>query len=74
MSTSIFNLYLVLNVSTVVYFKIACVSPSTSNIGETMNTLRYATRAKKIKNKPVVRMVSIIYLHTPVRLFVSSWQ
>ncbi|XP_067931549.1 kinesin-like protein KIF12 [Watersipora subatra] len=35
---------------------IACVSPSKSNQGETMNTLRYATRTKKIKNKPVVKM------------------
>ncbi|KAF6019863.1 KIF12 [Bugula neritina] len=35
---------------------IACVSPSKSNQGETMNTLRYATRTKRIKNKPVVKM------------------
>ncbi|XP_039257919.2 kinesin-like protein KIF12 [Styela clava] len=35
---------------------IACVSPSSQNVSETLNTLRYAKRAKKIKNKPVVRM------------------
>ncbi|GIX80773.1 kinesin-like protein KIF12 [Caerostris darwini] len=35
---------------------IACVSPSRVNIPETLNTLRYASRAKKIKTKPMVRM------------------
>lgn len=33
---------------------IACVSPADSNMEETLNTLRYADRARKIKNKPVV--------------------
>lgn len=33
---------------------IACVSPADSNLDETINTLRYADRARKIKNKPVV--------------------
>lgn len=32
----------------------ACVSPADSNLEETLNTLRYADRARKIKNKPVV--------------------
>lgn len=32
---------------------IACVSPADYNIEETLSTLRYADRAKKIKNKPV---------------------
>lgn len=31
----------------------ACVSPADYNIEETLGTLRYADRAKKIKNKPV---------------------
>ncbi|KAG8184714.1 hypothetical protein JTE90_013100 [Oedothorax gibbosus] len=35
---------------------IACVSPSRTNLSETINTLRYASRAKKIKTKPMVRM------------------
>ena len=40
------------------YFpQIACVSPARSNLSETVNTLRYAARAKKIKTKPVVVMV-----------------
>ncbi|EGW10226.1 chromosome-associated kinesin KIF4A [Cricetulus griseus] len=33
---------------------IACVSPADSSLEETLNTLRYADRARKIKNKPVV--------------------
>ncbi|CAO1366456.1 unnamed protein product [Diamesa serratosioi] len=33
---------------------IACVSPADYNVEETLSTLRYADRAKKIKNKPVV--------------------
>ncbi|KAJ8922226.1 hypothetical protein NQ315_004163 [Exocentrus adspersus] len=35
---------------------IACISPARSNISETLNTLRYAARAKKIRTKPVVLM------------------
>ncbi|KAI8849547.1 P-loop containing nucleoside triphosphate hydrolase protein [Chytridium lagenaria] len=33
---------------------IACISPSTLNFHETIKTLRYAQRAKKIRNKPIV--------------------
>ena len=33
---------------------IACVSPADSNMEETLSTLRYADRARQIKNKPVV--------------------
>lgn len=33
---------------------IACVSPADYNCDETISTLRYADRARKIKNKPVV--------------------
>ncbi|XP_055614166.1 chromosome-associated kinesin KIF4A-like [Uranotaenia lowii] len=33
---------------------IACVSPADYNCEETINTLRYANRAKNIRNKPVV--------------------
>ncbi|XP_036444905.1 kinesin family member 4 [Colossoma macropomum] len=35
---------------------IACISPADSNIEETINTLRYADRARKIKNKPVLNI------------------
>uniref|UniRef100_A0A183GG24 Kinesin-like protein n=1 Tax=Heligmosomoides polygyrus TaxID=6339 RepID=A0A183GG24_HELPZ len=33
---------------------IACVSPSDNNYDETLSTLRYANRAKNIKNKPKI--------------------
>ena len=33
---------------------IACVSPAEYNYEETLNTLKYATRARNIKNTPVV--------------------
>lgn len=33
---------------------IACVSPADYNQEESISTLRYADRAKKIKNKPVI--------------------
>jgi len=35
---------------------IACLSPAGSNIGQSVNTLNYANRAKMIKNKPVVNV------------------
>jgi len=33
---------------------LACISPAESNYDESLNTLRYASRARNIKNKPVV--------------------
>jgi hypothetical protein len=33
---------------------IACISPADINLEETLNTLKYADRARHIKNKPVV--------------------
>ena len=33
---------------------IACCSPAETNYEETLNTLKYANRARNIKNKPVV--------------------
>ncbi|XP_050435822.1 kinesin-like protein KIF12 [Adelges cooleyi] len=35
---------------------VACVSPARSNTSETISTLSYAARAKKIKTKPVIVM------------------
>ncbi|XP_008819956.1 chromosome-associated kinesin KIF4A-like [Nannospalax galili] len=35
---------------------IACVSPADSSLEETLNTLRYADRARRIKNKPVINI------------------
>ena len=37
---------------------IACVSPADMNEDETVSTLRYADRARKIKNKPIVNLDS----------------
>jgi kinesin family protein 4/21/27 len=33
---------------------IACVSPADYNLEETLTTLRYSDRARRIKNKPIV--------------------
>ena len=33
---------------------IACVSPAESNFEESLNTIKYASRARNIKNNPVV--------------------
>lgn len=34
----------------------ACVSPADTNAEETLNTLKYANRARNIQNKAVVRL------------------
>ncbi|KAK9873905.1 hypothetical protein WA026_002257 [Henosepilachna vigintioctopunctata] len=51
---------------------IACVSPADYNIDETLSTLRYADRARKIKNKPMVnqdpKMAQINELKKTVKL------
>ncbi|GAB1869940.1 Chromosome-associated kinesin KIF4 [Camponotus japonicus] len=39
---------------------VACVSPADYNLDETLSTLRYADRARKIKNKPIVNQDSKI--------------
>ena len=33
---------------------VACVSPAESNFEESLNSLKYASRARRIKNKPIV--------------------
>jgi hypothetical protein len=38
---------------------IACVSPATINFEETLNTLKYASRAKNIKNTPIVNQEEV---------------
>eukprot|EP01012_Entosiphon_sulcatum_P067332 TRINITY_DN9697_c0_g1_i4.p1 TRINITY_DN9697_c0_g1~~TRINITY_DN9697_c0_g1_i4.p1 ORF type:complete len:865 (+),score=189.93 TRINITY_DN9697_c0_g1_i4:336-2930(+) len=42
---------------------IACVSPADSNFEETLNTLKYASRAKLIQNKPVINRSSLEKWH-----------
>ncbi|XP_053121421.1 chromosome-associated kinesin KIF4-like [Hemicordylus capensis] len=53
---------------------IACVSPADSNLEETLNTLRYADRARKIKNKPVVNIDPQAATITQLRLQVQQLQ
>lgn len=38
----------------VISFPAACISPADSNAEETINTLKYANRARNIQNKAVV--------------------
>jgi hypothetical protein len=33
---------------------VACVSPAESNYDETLNTLKYASRAREIENTPTI--------------------
>lgn len=42
-------------------YMIACVSPAESNYDETLNTLKYASRAREIQNKPTINRVSILH-------------
>ena len=58
---------------------IACVSPADSNLEETISTLRYADRARKIKNKPIVnkdpRNEELSHLRNQVQqLNATSWK
>ncbi|KAI9555803.1 hypothetical protein GHT06_018319 [Daphnia sinensis] len=55
---------------------IACVSPADSNYEETLSTLRYADRARKIKNKPIVNqdptMVEVMALRAQVQQLLAA--
>ena len=55
---------------------IACVSPADSNYEETLSTLRYADRARKIKNKPIVNqdptMVEVMALRAQIQQLLAS--
>lgn len=50
---------------------LACISPADTNSAETLNTLRYADRAKQIKNKPIVnknpKAEEIAVLHAQIK-------
>lgn len=43
------------------------VSPAECHYAETLSTLRYAKRAKKIMNKPVVNEVRFYFMQRPSR-------
>jgi len=51
---------------------IACVSPSSSNMEETLNCLRYANRAKNIQNNAVVNVDSSSRVLTELRAQVQA--
>ncbi|XP_076263312.1 kinesin-like protein at 54D isoform X1 [Rhynchophorus ferrugineus] len=52
---------------------IACISPAKSNLCETLNTLRYAARAKKIRTKPIVVMEKLpFFLQDPREALILS--
>ena len=40
---------------------LACISPSDTNVSETLSTLKYANRARNIKNKPVKNIDPTVY-------------
>lgn len=51
---------------------ICCVSPSESNFHESLNALRYANRARNIKNKPRVNRDPTLVLVAEMKLLVTS--
>nr|XP_023699761.1 kinesin-like protein KIF12 isoform X2 [Paramormyrops kingsleyae] len=55
---------------------IACVSPATANLQETLNTLRFSSRAKRIKNRPIAKHVLreklVVSLQGEIRLLRSE--
>ena len=48
---------------------IACCSPTAAHVEETLSTLNYATRAKNIRNRPVVQVRPRVFCNTLPR----SW-
>ena len=53
---------------------IACVSPAESNYEETLSTIKYASRARNIKNKPVVNRDANSMLIEALRIQITSLQ
>jgi hypothetical protein len=56
---------------------VACISPSGFNMNETLNTLRYASRAKRIQNRPMIQMdpreeVNLFVLSLKVSAYVTK--
>uniref|UniRef100_UPI0037E7B87F kinesin-like protein KIF27 n=1 Tax=Semicossyphus pulcher TaxID=241346 RepID=UPI0037E7B87F len=47
---------------------VACVSPSHHSVDETLNVLRFASKARHIRNRP-----GAISTHTEVKLFPTNW-
>lgn len=53
---------------------IACVSPAESNYEETLSSIKYASRARNIKNKPIVNRDANSMLIEALRNQVTSLQ
>ena len=53
---------------------IACVSPSESNYEETLTSIKYASRARNIKNKPIVNRDANSMIIEALRNQVTSLQ
>lgn len=53
-------------------FMIACISPAEINFEETLNSLKYASRARHIKNKPVVNTDAHSAMISQMRLEISN--
>lgn len=53
---------------------IACVSPAESNYDETLGTIKYASRARNIKNKPIVNRDPNSMLIESLRTQISTLQ
>lgn len=53
---------------------IACVSPAESNYEESLSTIRYASRARNIKNKPIVNRDPNSIMIENLRLQISNLQ
>ena len=53
---------------------IACVSPAESNYEETLSSIKYASRARNIKNKPIVNRDANSMLIEALRNQVKSLQ
>jgi len=53
---------------------IACVSPAESNYEETLSSIKYASRARNIKNKPIINRDANSMLIEALRNQVTSLQ
>ena len=53
---------------------IACVSPAESNFEETQGTVKYASRARNIKNKPIINRDANSMLIDSLRGQISTLQ
>ncbi len=51
---------------------IACCSPAAAAAEETLSTLTYATRAKNIRNRPIVQASTSRLLKAPLPLYCFS--